>query len=241
MSHIRKFLVLILIAVFFAPLASSAQTAGELKAKIQALLDQVKQLQAQLDSLTGKQNKWCHTFVTNLGVGAEGDEVAALENALGQEGFSVEHSSNFTSIFDERLAAAVTEFQEKYKDEILTPVGLKFGTGYLGPKTRAKLNKLYGCKKPVPVPSGYGAYRIDVKYRIGTDVSNPIMLLPKDLQDAIENIGRLAPAGGPEFRWLRFALKATTDESIFITQLRSLEWVEIAEFAPRPAPPPIVQ
>lgn len=94
------------------------------------------------------------------------------------------------------------------------------------------------CLETAVVPSGYDADRIDVKYYAGTDVSNPITLIPKNLQDDVESIRRLAPAGGPEFLWLRFDLKTAADEGIFITQLRSLEWVESAEFAPLPAPPP---
>ena len=88
------------------------------------------------------------------------------------------------------------------------------------------------------VPPGYDANRIDVKYRIDTDVSNPISLIPKELRGDVDSVTRLAPAGGSEFRWLRFVLKTAADESIFIVQLQSLDWVEIAEFAPLPAPPP---
>ena len=55
-------------------------------------------------------------------------------------------SKNFNATeFDERLASAVTGFQQKYKAEVLSPSGLLYGTGYVGKLTRAKLNKLYGC------------------------------------------------------------------------------------------------
>ena len=37
---------------------------------------------------------------------------------------------------------AVIKFQNKYKTEILTPVGLFQGSGYVGPMTRAKANDL---------------------------------------------------------------------------------------------------
>jgi len=157
MSHVRKVIILTLVVALFVPLASSAQTAGELKAKIQALLDQVKQLQTQLDSLIGGQNKQCHTFNTNLGVGDQGSEVSALREYLDQEGTLLGSADDEirppgTSIgFTKYVAAAVTGFQEKYRDDILTPAGLKSGTGYLGPKTRAKLNRLYGCGQAAKV------------------------------------------------------------------------------------------
>jgi hypothetical protein len=91
---------------------------------------------------------WCHTFNTNLKIGDRGDEATALRTALTKDGFSnvsTELGSNDTAGFDKSLASAVSAFQEKYKDEILTPNGLQNGTGFVGKSTRAKLNKLYGC------------------------------------------------------------------------------------------------
>ncbi len=88
------------------------------------------------------------------------------------------------------------------------------------------------------IPPGYDAHRIDVKYLIGTDISNPLSLIPAEFRDDIGNIARLAPASSSEFRWLRFDLKTSADAAIFITQLRALHWVEIAEFAPLPTSPP---
>src|SRR3989344_1136949 len=103
--------------------------------------------------------QWCHTFNVNLKINdsdkspvGEG-EIGALRSALTREGFEIgdEHSSNFPTYFGESTAAAVTGFQEKYKSEILAPIGLAHGTGYVGPATRKKLNQLYGCSKPSPV------------------------------------------------------------------------------------------
>jgi hypothetical protein len=48
------------------------------------------------------------------------------------------------------MAAAVTGFQEKYRSEILDPIGLAHGTGYVGARTRVKLNALYGCSAITP-------------------------------------------------------------------------------------------
>ncbi|MFH0803590.1 MAG: peptidoglycan-binding protein [Candidatus Tagabacteria bacterium] len=87
---------------------------------------------------------WCHDFSTNLEIDDSGSEVAALQTALGKESFNIVNYQNGN--FNEGTASAVTGFQQKYKDEILTPLGLKYGTGYVGIATRTKLNKLYGCK-----------------------------------------------------------------------------------------------
>lgn len=154
MQNYKKFLAVFIGLLIFAP--SVALADHSTAHTIQQLLEQIKALQAQLAALQASEGtpaEWCHTFNTNLKIGDRGEGVEALEQALALEGFDVEHSSNFPSVFDEQLASAVTGFQEKYRDEILTPVGLKYGTGFVGPSTRKKLNSLYGCgAKPPPEP-----------------------------------------------------------------------------------------
>ena len=140
------------VALFIAPNTSSAQTVADLQAQIQALLAQVQKLQAQLAQMQGIPAAWCHTFNTNLRIGDKGDDVNALTSVLVKEGLMSERSSNFSYIFDETTASAITGFQEKYRSEILDPIGLKYGTGYVGTRTRAKLNALYGCGVVAPPP-----------------------------------------------------------------------------------------
>ncbi|MBI4692017.1 MAG: peptidoglycan-binding protein [Candidatus Terrybacteria bacterium] len=99
-------------------------------------------------STTPSTAAWCHDFYVNLKVEDSGSEVGALKTALIKDGFPINESLNF----NEETVSAVIGFQEKYKDEILIPVGLQYGTGYVGASTRAKLNSLYGCLIPVPPP-----------------------------------------------------------------------------------------
>ena len=151
MKKLTMAMVACLIAVSVLPVVSNAATNADLQAQIQALLAQIQQLQAQLTAQGGTGTSWCHTFNTNLGVGSSGDEVTALQTALTKEGVGAE--KNWTSgTFDEVTASAVTGFQEKYRSDILTPAGLVNGTGYVGARTRAKLNALYGCGVVTPPP-----------------------------------------------------------------------------------------
>ncbi|MDP3734821.1 MAG: PKD domain-containing protein [bacterium] len=132
----------------------SAQTIADLQAQITALLEQVQKLQVLLGQ-PQKAEGWCHTFNTNLSIGSGSDEVAHLIVALRKEKFDV----GDTDFYDETIASAVTGFQEKYRSEILAPAGLKNGTGYVGGRTRAKLNTLYNCgvaeRVPVQKPAVY--------------------------------------------------------------------------------------
>jgi hypothetical protein len=137
--------------------AAKAVTLDDIQAQIQAILQQIKllqqilQLQQQVTSMTGQSVSWCHNFNTNLRIGDTGSEVEALQTALKKEGFAL--GDDKTGEFGEYTASAVVAFQEKYRDEILSPLHLVHGTGYVGPSTRAKLNKLYGCGVVQP-PTG---------------------------------------------------------------------------------------
>ena len=87
---------------------------------------------------------WCHTFTHNLGFRNSGtDDIWNLHTALSKEGFS--SGADSINIYGEGTAAEVVQFQEKYASDVLTPLGLTHGSGFVGTTTRTKLNKLYGC------------------------------------------------------------------------------------------------
>ncbi len=121
--------------------ASSINGLADIMAQIQALEAKLKTLETQLNNQ--QTISWCYNFDANLGVGSSGNDVISLQTALSKEGFSV----GVTGSYDENTASAVSGFQEKYAAEVLAPLGLQYGTGYVGPSTRNKLNSLYGCNQ----------------------------------------------------------------------------------------------
>ena len=159
--------VAVAVATLLSPLASSAAqlTSAQVSAIINLLqsfgadASVVANVQASLTGNNGNHyGQWCHTFNTNLGVGSRGVEVQALMTAIskepgGPQAFGTNERGRVDDItFEEGLASWVTSFQERFRDEILTPSRLKSGTGYVGPATRKKLNQLYGCGNTVKPP-----------------------------------------------------------------------------------------
>jgi len=147
----KKYIVtgLLLAALTVLPSVTSAQSITDLLAKIEVL----KQWLAVLQGQQNQSGSWCHTFNQSMGVGTkEENEVSALKTSLGFEGV-LKVLDNRIGVYDEIIAAAISQFQLKYKSEILTPNGLNAPTGYFGPATRKKMNSLYGCKLAVKPPT----------------------------------------------------------------------------------------
>jgi len=71
-------------------------------------------------------------------------EVRCLQEFLKSQGQSIYPEGLITGNFFSLTKQAVIRFQEKYADEILAPLGLRQGTGFVGPSTRQKINQLLG-------------------------------------------------------------------------------------------------
>jgi len=95
-----------------------------------------------LNNAEAAENVWCYNFNTNLKISDKGQDVSALQTALSQEGL---YEQKITGEFNQYTFSSVIRFQEKYKKEILSPVRLLRGNGFVGANTKIKLNKLYGC------------------------------------------------------------------------------------------------
>lgn len=101
------------------------------------------------------------TFSRNLRQGDRGEDVQNLQKVLNQspetriaeEGPGARGEE--TTYFGGLTKDAVMRFQEKYAAEILFPVGLVRGTGFVGSMTRKKLNEIGGAASiSVPIQGG---------------------------------------------------------------------------------------
>jgi peptidoglycan hydrolase-like protein with peptidoglycan-binding domain len=88
-------------------------------------------------------------FFSNLKLGSTGVEVKELQKVLNSDPSTRIATSGAgapgqeTDYFGAKTHVAVVKFQEIYRNEVLTPAGLTKGSGFVGQKTREKLNSIY--------------------------------------------------------------------------------------------------
>jgi len=92
-------------------------------------------------SLPVEQSLSTVVFNKNLSLGMSGDDVKALQEALIGEGVWQRSDIEATGYFGQITKEAVIKYQDKYSLEILAPLGLAKGTGFVGFSTRARLEK----------------------------------------------------------------------------------------------------
>ncbi|MFH1401617.1 MAG: hypothetical protein ABIG40_01510 [Parcubacteria group bacterium] len=116
-----------------------------LLAQIDVLRKQIADLQAQLASILGdqSQNLTCEKFEKDLYFSmTNSQDVRCLQAFLKSQGAAIYPEGLVTGNFFSLTQAAVIRFQEKYASEILIPLGLQRGTGFMGSATRQKINNL---------------------------------------------------------------------------------------------------
>lgn len=128
----KKAVAVSLILGFMMPAMAAAQTTAT--SSIQSLLDQIKQLQAQIATLQQQQQTVVAQLVANLREGNRGEQVAMLQRMLAQDS-SLYPEGTVSGYFGKLTAAAVKRFQQKHGIEQV---------GNVGPKTLKKLNEIFG-------------------------------------------------------------------------------------------------
>lgn len=101
----------------------------------------------------------------DLAYGSRDAQVKLLQECLAKDK-AVYPEGTVSGYFGKKTEAAVSRFQEKYKEEILTPFGLSRGTGKVKSKTIEKLNEL--C-----FPSEKEAIPLEVSLKTS---DNPILI-----------------------------------------------------------------
>ncbi|MCP6719660.1 MAG: hypothetical protein KJI71_05605 [Patescibacteria group bacterium] len=110
--------------------------------KIEDLKAQIAQIQAQINAILGKSVS-CQEFGENLYEGmVDNNRVRCLQEFLKSQGNEIYPEGLVTGNFLSLTKLAVIRFQEKYSNDILTPLNLDKGTGFVGLMTRIKINQL---------------------------------------------------------------------------------------------------
>jgi len=115
---------------------------------IQKLLSQIDYLKRQIAAIQSGNNQsqnsnLCRQINSNLYFGIKNSsEVNCLQQFLKSQGSEIYPEGFVTGNFGNLTKLAVARFQEKYKEEILTPIGFKNGTGFVGSFTRKKINQI---------------------------------------------------------------------------------------------------
>jgi|GEM_PF-3705130 len=117
-------------------------TRAEILKKINEIMALIAKLQAQLKATTGAQYS-CAQISKNLYYGMKNDpQVICLQEVLKAQGYAIIPNG----IYDAATKNSVKLFQQKYAKEILTPYGLRYGSGNVGNATMKKLNQIIGNK-----------------------------------------------------------------------------------------------
>ncbi len=123
----------------------SRMTDEELRTRIAEITEKISQLKSRIQNLLKEelfQKQDDCELTVNLGYGDGGDDVKCLQKILKIEGNEIYPEGIISGWFGPMTKNSVIRFQEKYFSEILVPLGLLKGTGFVGSATRTKLNQI---------------------------------------------------------------------------------------------------
>ncbi len=114
--------------------------------EVESLLNRMRDQLAMLESQGGEEKPLpisCQRFEQDLFYGMKNEnQVRCLQEMLKNQGSEIYPEGLVTGNFLNLTRAAVVRFQERFSADILAPLGLGQGTGYVGEKTRYKLNQM---------------------------------------------------------------------------------------------------
>lgn len=120
---------------------------GELIKRLLVQIEELKKeiafIQNQIDEILVGEKFSCSKLEENLYYGMRNDNrVRCLQKFLKSQGKEIYPEELVTGNFLFLTKLAVIRFQEKYSNEILDPLNLGAGTGFVGSMTRVKINQL---------------------------------------------------------------------------------------------------
>lgn len=142
----RNTVVFLIVLCTLIPAVSAAQSATELQAKINALLEQIQTLQNKISGSSAPVSSaaatvGCPALGRTLGIGSRGNDVIELQIFLKAKGYFNEEATGYFGALTE---AAIKKIQATNS---IVSSGTAAATGYgaVGPKTRAVIATLCGA------------------------------------------------------------------------------------------------
>ncbi|MHA1169249.1 MAG: peptidoglycan-binding protein, partial [Candidatus Hodarchaeales archaeon] len=102
----------------------------ELMAKIAEIQAQIAEIRAKIAAILGEQVS-CQKFNQNLYFGMKNEQVRCLQEFLKEQGKEIYPQGLVTGYFGPLTQMAVIRFQERFAEEILYPLDLTSGTGFV--------------------------------------------------------------------------------------------------------------
>jgi len=114
----------------------------QLLLQIEFLKNEIAKIQSQIAAILWQEES-CNNITSNLYFGMRNNnEVKCLQQFLKSQGPDIYPEGIVNGNFYSLTMRAVIRFQEKYSSEILSPLRLNRGTGFVGGSTKIKINQL---------------------------------------------------------------------------------------------------